>query len=283
MTSKAEPCHVEPCKPATGSCNLFWTQLAASVDLSILVLYEHITTVRRQFAQHYSGSVVAETLSIHWYHTEGCCNDPSGMSLPNLSFFSVVDLSGYFRILLMEYSWHLLFWQILFIWSLRQQVESNKTPRFLGGSVLGAMGESPMLMTMSSWRLVVSLVVIIISSVLSSFNFNKFLAIHVLMSLMQASTCDMAVCLDIDSHGLNDIYSCVSSAQRWKSRLWLWMILPSGVVYMVNRIGPSPDPCGTPYFSVTGSDVLVPIWTVWVLSWIYDLSHLRAFPLIPNE
>ena len=105
MTSKVEPCHVEPCRPATGSCNLFCTQLAASVDLSILVLYGHISAVRRQCAQHYSGSVVAETLCIHWYHTEGCCNNPNGMSLPNLSIFSVVGLSRYFRILPMEYSW----------------------------------------------------------------------------------------------------------------------------------------------------------------------------------
>ena len=36
MTSKVAPCHVEPCRPATGSCNLFCAQLAASVDLSIL-------------------------------------------------------------------------------------------------------------------------------------------------------------------------------------------------------------------------------------------------------
>ena len=64
------------------------------------------------------------------------------------------------------------------------------------------MGESSMLMTMCSWRLVVSLVVMIISSVLSSFNFDKLLVIHVLMSLMQASTCDMVVSRDIESHGL---------------------------------------------------------------------------------
>ena len=87
MTSKVEPCHVEPCRPATRSCELFCNQLAASVDLSILVLYGDISAVRRQCAQHYSGSVVAETLIIHWYHTEGCCNNPNGMSLPNLSFF----------------------------------------------------------------------------------------------------------------------------------------------------------------------------------------------------
>ena len=36
----------------------------------------------------------------------------------------------------------------MFTWSLRQQVESNKTPRFLGGSILGAMGESPMLINL---------------------------------------------------------------------------------------------------------------------------------------
>ena len=65
MTSKVEPCHVEPCRPATGSCNLFSTQLAASVDLSILVLYGHISAARRQCVQHYCDSVVAETLSIH--------------------------------------------------------------------------------------------------------------------------------------------------------------------------------------------------------------------------
>ena len=47
MTSKVEPCHVGPCKPATGSCNLFCVQLGASVDLSILVLYGHISAVIR--------------------------------------------------------------------------------------------------------------------------------------------------------------------------------------------------------------------------------------------
>ena len=97
MIKKVEPCHVEPCRPATGSCNLFCAQLAASVNLSILVLYGHISAIRRQYAQDYSSSVVAEALNIHWYHTECFCNNPNGMSLPNLSFFSVVSLSRYFR------------------------------------------------------------------------------------------------------------------------------------------------------------------------------------------
>ena len=87
MTSKVGPCHAEPCRPALGSCNLFCTRLAASVDLTILVLYGQISAARRKCVQHYSGSVVPETLSIHWYHTEGFCNNPNGMSLPNLSLF----------------------------------------------------------------------------------------------------------------------------------------------------------------------------------------------------
>ena len=52
MTHKVEPCHVEPCRPATGSCNLLSAQLAARVDLTVLVLYGHISTARRQCAQH---------------------------------------------------------------------------------------------------------------------------------------------------------------------------------------------------------------------------------------
>ena len=97
MTSKVEPCRVEPCRPATRSCNSFCTQLAASVNLSILVLYGHISAVKRQCAQHYSGSVVAETLSIHWYHTKGCCNNPNRMPLPNLSFFQSWVCQGTFK------------------------------------------------------------------------------------------------------------------------------------------------------------------------------------------
>ena len=38
--------------------------------------------------------------------------------------------------------------QILDTWSLRLHVESNKTPRFLGGSLLGVMRESPIFMPM---------------------------------------------------------------------------------------------------------------------------------------
>ena len=60
--SKVEPCHVEPCRPGTRSCNLFSAQLASNIDLSVLVLYGLISAAKRQCAQHCSGSVVAVTL-----------------------------------------------------------------------------------------------------------------------------------------------------------------------------------------------------------------------------
>ena len=66
--------------------------------------------------------------------------------------------------------------QIFDTWSLRLHVESNKTPRFLGGSLLGVMRESPMFMPICWFWLVLLWVVITISSVLSSFSFKRLLA-----------------------------------------------------------------------------------------------------------
>ena len=123
VANKAEPCNFEPCRPATGSCNLFWTQLVANVDLSILVLYGHIS-IRRQCVQHYSGNVVAETLSIHWYQTEGCCNNLSGVSLPNSSFFQSGVCRGTFDGI------QLIFWQILFTWSFKNRLNQTRHQGF---------------------------------------------------------------------------------------------------------------------------------------------------------
>ena len=39
----------------------------------------------------------------------------------------------------------------------------------------------------------------------------------------------------------------------------------SGVVYMIKSTGPSTEPCGTPYESVTLSDRLSLIFTDWCL------------------
>ena len=65
MTSKVEQCHVKLCSPATGSYSSTSAQLAASVDLIALVLYGHISATKAQCGQHYSGSVVAETININ--------------------------------------------------------------------------------------------------------------------------------------------------------------------------------------------------------------------------
>ena len=83
--------------------------------------------------------------------------------------------------------------QILDTWSLRLHVESNKTPRFLGGSLLGVMRELPMFIMPICWFWLVLLwVVITISSVLSSFSFKRLLVIHIFMSLIQASRQNIA-------------------------------------------------------------------------------------------
>ena len=70
---------------------------------------------------------------------------------------------------------------------------------------------------------------------------------------------------------------------------WLRMILPSGVVYMVNRIGPSTDPCRTPYFSVICSNGVDPIRTIEVypedMLWAsseYPISLQMSDPINPK-
>ena len=55
--------------------------------------------------------------------------------------------------------------QIVDTWSLRLHVETNKTSRFLGGSLLGVMTESPMFMHMRWFWLVLLCMVIIVSYV----------------------------------------------------------------------------------------------------------------------
>ena len=169
--------------------------------------------------------------------------------------------------------------QILGTWSLRLHVESNKTPRFLGGSLMGVMRESPMFMPICWFWLVLLWVVITISSVLSLFSFKRLLVILIFMSLIQASRQDIAVSFDTDIPGWKEIYNWVSSAWRWKFNPCFRIMFPRGVVYIVNKIGPSTEPWGTPYFNVTDVDVHDPIWTVCVRSLRYDSNHLRATPL----
>ena len=95
-----------------------------------------------------------------------------------------------------------------------QHVESNITPKFLGGSSLGEIDWSPTLIDISDILLSSSRVVMIRSSVLLSFNFKKLSFIHISMSATQASIRHIASHLDVMSNGLNAIYSLLSSVYR---------------------------------------------------------------------
>ena len=92
--------------------------------------------------------------------------------------------------------------QILDTWSLRPHIESNKTLRFLGGSPLGVIRESPMMF----------LTAVIMSGYYnkfcwSSFNFKRLLVIYIFVSFIHASQCDVAASFDTDAPGWNDTYN----------------------------------------------------------------------------
>ena len=138
-------------------------------------------------------------------------------------------------------------------WSLRLHVESSKTPKFLGGSVLGVMRESPMFRPMCLFWLVLLWVVITISSVLSSFSFKRLLVIHIFISLIQASGQDIAVYFDTDTSSWKEIYNWVSPRKDESS------------THVSNNI------------PKRGS-VFVIIWIAWVmLLYIYNKMKIRYF------
>ena len=119
--------------------------------------------------------------------------------------FSAVGPSRYFLIFPTEYRLKLILLHNLAMCASRQHVESNITPKFLGGSSLGEIDWSPTLIDISDILLSSSRVVMIRSSVLSSFNFKKLSFIQIRMSATQASIRDIASHLDITSDGLNAI------------------------------------------------------------------------------
>ena len=134
--------------------------------------------------------------------------------------------------------------QILDTWSLRLHVESNKTPKFLGGSLLGVMRESPMFMPICWFWLELLWVVITISSVLSSFSFKRLLVIHIFMPLIQASRQDIAVSFDTDTPGRKEIYNWVSYGEvigrefKSTSRTKQCIVYILGMYIMSNILNP---------------------------------------------
>ena len=151
-----------------------------------------------------------------------------------LIIFSAVGPSRYFLIFPTEYRLKLMLLHNLATCASRQHVELNITPKFLGGSSLGKIDWSPTLIDISDILLSSSRLVMIRSSILSSFNFTKLSFIHIRMSPTQASIRDIASNLDVTSGGL----SWVSPAYRWYVNPCLCIILPRGDVEIVKSTGP---------------------------------------------
>ena len=61
------------------------------------------------------------------------------------------------------------------------------------------------------------------------------------------------------------------------------MIFLSRSRYNMNNIGPSTDPCGSPWFTLEGSEDSWFTWTNWYLSDKYDLNHQRVVPLMSTS
>ena len=125
----------------------------------------------------------------------------------------------------------------------KPHVESIKTPRFHGGSLLGVMRESPMFMPICWFWLVLLWVVITISSVLSSFSFKSLLVIQTFRSLIQASRQDIVVSFDIDTPGWKNIQLSIGCV-KMKVQPIFSNNIPKRVVHIVNTIGSGTEPWG---------------------------------------
>ena len=77
---------------------------------------------------------------------------------------------------------------------------------------------------------------------------------------------------------LNEIYSWMSSAKIWYSRLWRLKISAIGDEYSTCSKGPKTDPWGTPHFKDRRVDLLPSTWTNCFRDVKYDLNQVgRSF------
>ena len=130
----------------------------------------------------------------------------------------------------------------------------------------------------------------IINSVLSPFSFSMFKFIQIWLSLTHfwshfrhASWASLLFLI-----GVNDKYTCWSSAYSWNSIPCVLQMSPKGLVYNGNRMGPRTLPCGTQKVRLTGSDVApsrsrFSIATHCVLFDRYESIHARAVPSMPKH
>ena len=78
------------------------------------------------------------------------------------------------------------------------------------------------------------------------------------------------------------VYNWQSSAYMWNCIPCLLIMSPKGSMSIVNRIGPSTDPWGTPHTYDVGFDWVPLIRTDCDLSDKYDLNLFKAVPQIPS-
>ena len=122
---------------------------------------------------------------------------------------------------------------------------ANKYNADVSASRSWRMSQSPILITVMLWFTQLLRDDSISATVLSSFTFSWLSPIHARTSLKHCSIRrnDNNLLISVIS---NLMYSWVSSAYRWKPRLCLLIISPTGAVYAENNRGPSTDPWGTP-------------------------------------
>ena len=78
------------------------------------------------------------------------------------------------------------------------------------------------------------------------------------------------------------VYNWQSSAYMWNCIPCLLIMSPKSSMYIVNTIGPSTDPWGTPHTNDVGFDWVPLIRTDCDLPDKYDLNQFKAVPQIPS-
>ena len=111
-----------------------------------------------------------------------------------------------------------------------------------------------------------------------SLNFSLFDVDHTLMSFTQVTSFCMALFL---SEGWKITYNCVSSAYITHLSPCCVMMSCKGALYVVNKIGPITDPCGTPKRRARSSERVPLVLTVCTRPFRYEVNHAKAEEVVP--
>ena len=118
-------------------------------------------------------------------------------------------------------------------------------------------------------------------SVLSMFNFQRFIYIHCETSRIHNSSHFYADDWPCTFDVLNDLYNCVSSAKKWNKKENSWIICAIGGVYLEYAQGPAPPPCGKPVVNSTSAERSQFTTTCCDPTDRYDDIHSLGVPSIP--